>query len=308
MRQYLDLLQHIKDTGVDKDDRTGVGTRGIFGAQMRYDLSEWFPLVTTKKTYLRGIIVELIWLVRGETNIKYLVDRDVRIWNERPFQNYLSKNALEADFPKYSDVWQEKMQRFVDEIKRLPVDHPFVLRRGDLGPVYGQQRRDFNGQWVDQLAIAIDQIRNNPTSRRIIVNAWNPIQLREMLLPPCHMFYQFNVDTTNRKLHLQMYQRSADMFLGVPFNIASYSTLLMLIAKITGYEPGTFVHTLGDAHIYQNHREAVDEQLSREPRQLPALKILKDIQTLEDIENLEREDFELVGYDPHPRIKAPVAV
>lgn len=161
---------------------------------------------------------------------------------------------------------------------------------------------------MDQLAIAIDQIRNNPTSRRIIVNAWNPIQLGEMLLPPCHMFYQFNVDTTNRKLHLQMYQRSADMFLGVPFNIASYSTLLMLIAKITGYEPGTFVHTLGDAHIYQNHRDAVNQQLSREPRQLPELKLLKDIQTLEDIESLEWEDFELVGYDPHPRIKAPVAV
>lgn len=308
MKQYLDLLQHIKDTGVDKDDRTGVGTRGIFGAQMRYDLSEWFPLVTTKKTYLRGIIVELIWLVRGETNIKYLVDRDVRIWNERPFQNYLKKNSLEAEFPQYSDIWHEKMQRFVDEIKRLPANDEFVVQWGDLGPVYGHQRRNFNSEGVDQLAIAIEQIRKNPTSRRIIVNAWDPVQLSEMLLPPCHMFYQFNVDTTNNKLHLQMYQRSADMFLGVPFNIASYSTLLMLIAKITGYEPGTFVHTLGDAHIYQNHRDAVNEQLSREPRQFPELKLLKDIQTLEDIESLEREDFELVGYDPHPRISAPVAV
>lgn len=348
MKQYLDLLQTIRDTGVDKDDRTGVGTRGIFGAQMRYDLSEWFPLVTTKKTYLRGIIVELIWLIRGETNIKYLVDRDVHIRDEWPFQNWLENHvhdALDMDDddlaqreeqleehrqhhkrpvhepemdvcdlrlahrkPKYAEERMALKKKFIDKIKSLPADHPFVLRRGDLGPVYGHQRRNFNSQGVDQLAIAIDQIRKNPTNRRIIVSAWNPVQLSEMLLPPCHMFYQFNVDTTSRKLHLQMYQRSADMFLGVPFNIASYSTLLMLIAKITGYEPGTFVHTLGDTHIYQNHRDAVNEQLGREPRPLPELNILKDIKTLEDIEALEREDFELVGYDPHPRISAPVAV
>ena len=174
--------------------------------------------------------------------------------------------------------------------------------------MYGHQWRNFNSQGVDQLQIAIDQIKHNPNSRRIIVNAWNPAQLADMLLPPCHMFYQFNVDTTNHKLHLQMYQRSCDMFLGVPFNIASYSTLLMLIAKITGYEAGTFVHTLGDAHIYQNHRDAVNTQLSRKPYPLPQLKINKNITILEDIENLEREDFELVGYQSHGSLKAPVAV
>ena len=308
MKQYLDLLQHIKDHGVNKNDRTWVGTRGIFWAQMKFDLAQGFPLVTTKKTFLRAIIVELIWLVRGETNIKYLVDRNVRIWNERPFQKYLEDNNLEEKYPKYSEAWKEKMTEFVETIKTKDADDPFVQKRWDLWPVYGHQRRNFNSEGVDQLRIAIEQIKNNPTSRRIIVNAWNPAQLKEMLLPPCHMFYQFNVDTTNNKLHLQMYQRSCDMFLGVPFNIASYSALLILIAKITGYKPWTFVHTLGDAHIYQNHRDAVNEQLSREPYPLPELKIKKNIKTLEDIEQLERDDFELINYQSHPRIPAPVAV
>lgn len=264
--------------------------------------------MTTKKTFLRAIIVELIWLTRGDTNIKYLVDRNVKIWNEWPFQRYLRDNNLEENFPKYSDARKEKMKWFVDEIKNLPADDEFVLKRGDLGPVYGKQWRNFNDQGVDQLANAIEQIRTNPTSRRIIINAWNPVQIKDMLLPPCHMFFQFNVDTTNNKLHLQMYQRSADMFLGVPFNIASYSTLLLLVAKITGYEAGDFVHTLGDAHIYQNHREAVNEQLSRSPLPLPTLEVLKDITTLEDIQNMEREDFDLQNYQSHGRISAPVAV
>ena len=275
---------------------------------MRFDLADWFPLVTTKKTFLRWIVVELIWLIRWETNIKYLVDRNVRIWNERPFQNYLNKNNLEEEFPKYSEAWKEKMTRFIQTIKEKDFNDPFVQERWDLGPVYGYQWRNYNGAWVDQLAQAIELIRSNPTSRRIIVNAWNPAQIQDMLLPPCHMFYQMNVDTTNNKLHLQMYQRSCDMFLWVPFNIASYSTLLLLLAKITWLEAWTFVYTQGDTHIYQNHRDAVNEQLTRDPLPLPELKLLKDIKTLEDIEALEWEDFELVNYQSHSRIKAPVAV
>ncbi len=308
MKQYLDLLKHIKEAWVDTADRTWVGTRKIFGAQMRFDLADGFPLVTTKKTFLRAIIVELIWLIRGETNIKYLVDRDVRIWNERPFQNYLKENNLEEKFPKYSDAWQEELSNFITSIKEKDQDDPFVVKRWDLWPVYWFQRRNYNWSWVDQLKIAIDQIRKNPWSRRIIVNARNPAQLDQMLLPPCHMFYQFNVDTTNKKLHLQMYQRSCDLFLWVPFNIASYATLLKLIAKITDLDAWDFIHSMGDTHIYQNHRDVVDEQLTREPHALPELKILKDIKTLEDIEQLERDDFELVWYTSHGRLKAPVAV
>lgn len=308
MNQYLSLLQHIKDTWVDVQDRTWVGTRKVFGAQMRYDLADGFPLVTTKKTFLRAVVVELIWLIRGETNIKYLVDRDVRIWNERPFQNYLKQEWLEEKYPKYSDAWQEKMKEFVQDIKEKDDDDPFVLKRWDLWPVYGYQWRNYNGAWVDQLQTIVDMIRNNPWSRRIIVNARNPAQLQDMLLPPCHMFYQCNVDTTNKLLHLQMYQRSCDMFLWVPFNIASYATLLLLLSKITWLTPGTFVHTLGDAHIYQNHRDVVDEQLSREPFPLPQFTILKDIKTLQDIEQLERDDFELSWYQSHGRLSAPVAV
>lgn len=341
MRQYLDLLQEIKDQWVDKEDRTGVGTRSIFGAQMKFDLAEWFPLVTTKKTFLRGIIIELIWLIRWETNIKYLVDRDVGIRNEWPFQNWLdhattdlmpddidtstlrekklhahhwgpSKTpitlTLSEKYPKYSNAWKAKKDEFIAKIKALPTTHSFVQKRWNLGPVYGQQWRNFNEQGVDQLAIAIEQIQKSPTSRRIIVNAWNPVQLDEMLLPPCHMFYQFNVDTTNKRLHLQMYQRSCDMFLGVPFNIASYSALLLIVAQITGYAPWIFVHTLGDTHIYQNHRDAVNEQLTREPYPLPTLHIKKEIRTLEDVQKLEREDFELLNYQAHPRLSAPVAV
>jgi len=257
---------------------------------------------------LRGIIVELIWLVRGETNIKYLVDRDVHIWDERPFQNYLKVNGLEKQFPMYSESWMAEKQLFIEKIKSLSNDDEFVVTYGQLGPVYGHQWRNFNTQGVDQLAQAVTEIRTNPNSRRIIVSARNPAQIPEMLLPPCHAFFQFNVDTTNGILDLLLYQRSADMFLGVPFNIASYSALLLLIAKITGLKPGTFTHTLGDAHIYNNHIEQVDLQLSRDPFPLPELEILKDIQTLEDIEQLERSDFELVNYQSHPAIKAPVAV
>ena len=503
--QYLNLLKKIMEEGVDKDDRTWIWVRGIFWAQMRFDLSSWkFPLLTTKKTFLRGIIVELIWLIRWETNIKYLVDRNVHIWDEWPFQNWL-ENSGEVDankYPKYSDDWYKLKEEFIEKIKNLPEDNEWVITWWDLGPVYGHQWRNFWGwetaskwvkditkrqwwfpggiqglkqrwiklTWVDQLKQSIDKIINKPTDRRIIVNAWNPLQFPMMLLPPCHMFYQFEVwrgkrgqkrslrseegiwvqkrrifiskekeEELNEKtykiiweaiqlqkevwntltekqyqkilkdrlkslwfnveveksvdicvywkkywnrfadlivdneivielkatnlvkdskkwisqlrsylenggypvwlvlnfsesplgknrlnnyelatlqtssetlptLNLQMYQRSADMFLWVPFNIASYSTMLLLISKLTWLQPGEFIHTLGDAHIYKNHFDQVKEQLSRQPKPWPELKIKKDIKTLEDIENLEWEDFELIGYDPHPAIKAPVAV
>ena len=308
MKQYLDLLRDIRDNGVGKDDRTGTWVRGLFGMQAKYDLWDGFPLVTTKKTFMRIIIVELIWLVRWETNIKYLVDRNCHIWDEWPFQNYLDSNGLGEKFPKYGDEWMEEKTKFIDKIKELPADDEFVVKWWDLGLVYGHQWRNFNSQWVDQITNAIAEIKNNPTNRRIIVSAWNPAQIDKMLLPPCHAFFQFNVDTTNNKLNLQLYQRSADMFLGVPFNIASYSTLLMMIAQITGLEPGVFTHTLWDAHIYNNHIDQVNEQLSREPLPLPEFRVKKDLKTLEDIENLEWEDFELLNYQSHGVIKAPVAV
>lgn len=323
MKQYLELLREIKEKWVTKDDRTGTWVTSLFGMQARYDLQDGFPLVTTKKTFLRIIIVELIWLIRGETNIKYLVDRNCHIWDEWPFQNYLEKNGLAEKFEMYSESWMEEKKAFIDKIKELPADDPFVVEWWDLGPVYGHQWRNFNGghthafktgnqdpsdRGVDQIAKVIETIKNDPTDRRIIVSAWNPAQKDDMLLPPCHAFFQFNVDTTNGLLHLQLYQRSADIFLWVPFNIASYSTLLMMIAEITGLKPGTFVHTLGDAHIYSNHMDQVNEQLSREPLPRPELKIKKKLTCLEDIENLEWEDFELLNYRSHGVIKAPVAV
>lgn len=308
MKQYLDLLRDIRDNWIWKDDRTGTWVRWVFWMQAKYDLSNWFPLVTTKKTFLRIIIVELIWLLRWETNIKYLVDRKCHIWDEWPFQNYIDTNNLSEKFPKYSDEWKDEKKIFINKIKELSPDDDFVVKWWDLGPVYWHQWRNFNSQWVDQIKNAIEQIKINPTNRRIIVNAWNPAQIEQMLLPPCHAFFQFNVDTTNNKLNLQLYQRSADMFLGVPFNIASYSTLLMLVANITGLEYGTFTHTLWDAHIYNNHIDQVNQQLANEPLELPQLKILKEVKTLEDIEKLEWEDFELLNYKSHWVIKAPVAV
>lgn len=323
MKQYLDLLREIQEKGVHKWDRTGTWVKSVFGMQAKYDLSDGFPLVTTKKTFLRIIIVELIWLLRWETNIKYLVDRNCHIWDEWPFQNYLEKNGLAEKFPMYSDAWMEEKTKFIDKIKELPADNPFVAQWWDLWPVYGHQWRNFNGghthafiTWnqdpantgVDQIKNVIDTIKRDPTDRRMIVSAWNPVQKDDMLLPPCHAFFQFHVDTENNKLNLQLYQRSADIFLGVPFNIASYSTLLILIAKITGLTPGTFTHTLWDAHIYDNHQEQVQTQLGREPLPLPELKIHKKIESLKDAESLEWEDFELLWYQSHGAIKAPVAV
>ena len=264
MKQYLDLLQHVLDHGLPKEDRTGTGTHSVFGYQMSFDLQDGFPLLTTKKLHLKSIIHELLWFLKGDTNVKYLQENGVRIWNE----------------------WADE--------------------NGDLGHIYGYQWRswpDYNGGHIDQIKEAIDTIQNNPDSRRIIVSAWNVADLPQMNLPPCHAFFQFYV--ANGKLSLQLYQRSADIFLGVPFNIASYALLLMMVAQVTGLEAGDFVHTLGDAHIYNNHIEQVREQLSREPRALPKMKLNPDVKSIFDF---KYEDFELTDYNPHPHIAGKVAV
>ena len=261
MKQYHDLLQKILDEGTYKDDRTGTGTFSLFGHQMRFDLSEGFPLVTTKKVHFKSIVHELLWFLKGDTNIKYLQENGVRIWNE----------------------WADE--------------------NGSIGKGYGYQWRNWNGSGIDQIAKAVETIKNNPDSRRIIVSAWNVEQLDEMQLPPCHAFFQFYV--ANGKLSCQLYQRSADVFLGVPFNIASYALLIMMMAQVCGLEAGEFVHTLGDAHLYKNHLQQVKLQLSRQMRALPAVRINPDVK---DIFSFNFKDFELIGYDPHPPIKAKVAV
>lgn len=264
MKQYLDLLQHIKDTGIEKSDRTGTGTISVFGYQMRFDLGEGFPVLTTKKLHLRSIIHELLWFLKGDTNIKYLHDNKVTIWDE----------------------WADA--------------------NGDLGPVYGSQWRSWHtpdGRVIDQIAQVESSIKTNPDSRRHIVTAWNPAEIDRMALPPCHAMFQFYV--ADGKLSCQLYQRSADVFLGVPFNIASYALLVQMMAQVTGLQPGEFVHTFGDAHLYLNHLEQVDTQLSREPRTLPVMEMNPDVHSIFDF---KYEDFNLVGYDPHPAIKAPIAV
>lgn len=293
MRQYLELLEKIKKDGHIKDDRTGVGTISYFGYQMRFNLQEGFPLLTTKKVHLRSIIHELLWFIKGDTNIRYLVQNNVRIWNEWPF----------AAFQKSVDYHGETLEEFVQKIKD---DEEFAQKYGNLGPVYGEQWRGFRGPdglSVDQLAKVINEIKNNPNSRRLIVNAWNPTLIDQMALPPCHALFQFYV--CDNKLSCMLYQRSADVFLGVPFNIASYSLLTMMIADICGLELGEFIHTIGDAHIYLNHIEQVNLQLSRTPRKLPKMIIKNHHQ---DILDYVYEDFELKGYDPYPVIKAEVAV
>ena len=269
MRQYLDLLRAIKERGVRKGDRTGTGTLSLFGYQMRFDLDAGFPVLTTKKLHLRSIIHELLWFLQGDTNVQYLRDNDVTIWDE----------------------WADE--------------------NGDLGPVYGYQWRSWptpDGRSVDQIAKVIESIRTNPDSRRHIVSAWNVADVDSMALPPCHTMFQFYVspaaDGQRAKLSCQLYQRSADIFLGVPFNIASYALLTMMVAKVCDLEPGDFVHTLGDAHLYSNHVEQARLQLTREPRPLPQMKIASG----KDIDQFDLGDFELVGYDPHPSIKAPIAV
>jgi thymidylate synthase len=264
MHQYLDLMRHVRDNGTRKEDRTGTGTMSVFGYQMRFDLAEGFPVVTTKKLHLRSIIHELLWFLQGDTNIKYLHDNGVKIWDE----------------------WADE--------------------NGDLGPVYGYQWRSWpapNGEGIDQIKLVLEQIKRNPDSRRLMVSAWNPACVDEMALPPCHCLFQFYV--ADGKLSCQLYQRSADIFLGVPFNIASYALLTMMVAQECGLQPGEFVHTFGDAHLYSNHLEQVETQLAREPLPLPRMKMNPDIKSVFDF---RYEDFELVGYEAHPHIKAPVAV
>lgn len=292
MKQYLELCQKILNEGKVKTDRTNTGTVSLFGAQMRFDLSEGFPLLTTKRVHLKSIIHELLWFIKGDTNIKYLVDRDVRIWNEWPYEAFKASN----------DYNGETIEEFVEKIKN---DDEFAKKHGDLGPVYGRQWRAFGiGEYtVDQLAKVIEQIRTNPDSRRLIVCAWNPLVIDQMALPPCHSFFQFYVN--DNKLSCMLYQRSADMFLGVPFNIASYALLTMMVAKVCNLELGDFVHTIGDAHIYSNHFEQVNKQLSRTPRALPKMYIDRETTNIEDF---EFEDFRLEGYDPYKGIKAKVAV
>ncbi len=264
MRQYLDLLRHILENGTDKSDRTGTGTRSVFGHQMRFDLADGFPLLTTKKVHLKSIIHELLWFLNGDTNVRYLQDNGVRIWNE------------------------------------------WAGPDGDLGHIYGYQWRswpDYDGGHIDQISRAIDDIKHNPDSRRIIVSSWNVADIPNMHLPPCHAFFQFYV--ADGRLSLQLYQRSADCFLGVPFNIASYALLLQMVAQVCGLRPGEFIHTTGDTHIYNNHFDQVRLQLTREPRQLPRMIINPDVK---DIFGFRYEDFRLEGYDPHPAIKGQVSV
>ena len=302
MQAYLDLLQDVYDNGTGKDDRTGTGTRSVFGRQIRCDLSEGFPLLTTKKVFLRGIIHELLWFISGDTNIKYLVDNNVGIWNEWPFQNYLNKQGLADKIDRHSCEWEERLDEFVIRIQK---DAQFAAEWGELGPVYGKQWRNFSG--IDQLAWVINEIKTNPTSRRLIVSAWNPAEIEEMAeagLPPCHTLFQFYV-TPDRRLSCQLYQRSADLFLGVPFNIASYALLTMMVAQVCDLEAGDFVHAFGDVHIYDNHEEQVLEQLSRTPKALPTMRINPDVK---DLFEFKFEDFELVDYVCDPAIRAPVAV
>jgi len=302
MKAYLDLLQDVYDNGVGKDDRTGTGTRSVFGRQIRCDLSDGFPLLTTKKVFLRGIIHELLWFVRGDTNIKYLVDNNVGIWNEWPFQNYLNKQDLDKDIKRNSCEWEDRLDEFVINIERSPA---FAKQWGELGPVYGKQWRNFSG--IDQLEWVINEIKTNPTSRRLIVSAWNPAEIEEMAkagLPPCHTLFQFYVSHDN-KLSCQLYQRSADLFLGVPFNIASYALLTMMVAQVCDLELGEFVHAFGDVHIYNNHEQQVLEQLKRKPKALPTMKINSEVK---DLFSFTYDDFELLDYNPEASIRAPVAV
>ncbi len=288
MRQYIDLCNHILNNGYKKDDRTNTGTISVFGYQMRFDLNEGFPLLTTKRVHLKSIIHELLWFISGSTNIKYLVDNDVRIWNEWPYEIY-----------KKSDIYQgESLDEFAQKIKD---SKEFADKWGNLGPVYGKQWRNFLG--VDQLEDLIKQIKSNPNSRRLIISAWNPSEIKDMALPPCHCFMQFYVN--DNKLSCQLYQRSADVFLGVPFNIASYALFTMMIAKVCGLGYGDFVHTLGDAHIYLNHMEQVNLQISRDLRPLPKMNINPNVKSIYDY---KYEDFNLEGYDPHKGIKGVVAV
>ena len=301
MQQYHDLLKHIKAQGFEKSDRTGTGTTSVFGYQMRYNLADGFPLLTTKKVFTKGIIHEVLWFIKGSTNIQYLVQNGVGIWNEWPFQSYLKQLELEDKFPKYTPQWKAELKAFVERIK---TDDAFAAQYGELGPVYGKQWRNFEG--VDQLQNVIDDIKAKPDSRRLIVSAWNPKDIPVMAksgLPPCHTLFQFYV--ADGKLSCQLYQRSADVFLGVPFNIASYALITHMVAQVCGLAVGDFIHTLGDAHIYSNHFDQVKEQLSREFYDLPQLKLNPNINSIFDF---TYADITIENYQCHPAIKAAVAV
>ncbi len=301
MNVYHDLLQHILDHGVRKEDRTGTGTRSVFGYQSRYPLGTGFPLLTTKRVHWKSVVHELLWFIRGDTNIRYLVQNGVRIWNEWPFQHYLEATGRSSQLPKHSQPWKTALQEFV---RQIGDDETFAASWGELGPVYGKQWRDFNG--VDQLRGVVEGIRRNPDSRRHLVTAWNPADIPAMVkagLPPCHALFQFYV--AEGKLSCQLYQRSADVFLGVPFNLASYALLTRLVARECGLETGDFVHTLGDAHLYANHLDQAREQLSRSPRSLPSVHIAD---TAPGMFAITYDDIELRDYDPWPAIRAPIAV
>ncbi len=290
MKQYLDMCKFVLENGEERSDRTGTGTISIFGYQTRYNLEEGFPLLTTKKVFFKGILYELLWFITGSTNIQPLVKNNVKIWNDWPYDKFKKSKGFNG----------ETMEEFIEKIKN---DDEFASVWGELGPVYGKQWRDFFG--VDQLKNLIDQIKNNPFSRRHLLVAFNPAQVEDMALPPCHAFFQFYVSADNKKLSLQLYQRSADVFLGVPFNIASYAALLMMVAQVCDLQPYEFVHTLGDVHIYKDHIEQIKLQLTREPRRLPTLKINPNIKNIEDF---CYEDFEICDYNPHPAIKGKVSV
>lgn len=307
-KQYLDLLRDVLENGEGKNDRTGTGTRSVFGRQIRFDMSEGFPAITTKKLYFETCKKELLWFLSGSRNIEPLVKQNVQIWNEWPYRHYVeetTKAPVSREMTQTKE-WHNGMVAFVERIKTNP---SFAKKWGDLGPVYGYQWRhwpDGFGGEIDQIQRAIQTLKTNPTSRRNIVSAWNVADIEQMAvagLPPCHTMFQFN--TTGNKLDLQLYQRSADMFLGVPFNIASYSLLLCLVAQVTGYEPGEFIHTFGDTHIYNNHVEQVKEQLSREIFEAPTLWINPGV---DDIFAFTSDDIRLVDYRSHPAIKAPIAV
>lgn len=305
MQQYLDLMRDIRDNGVAKGDRTGTGTRSVFGRQMRFDLSEGFPLVTTKKMFTRGLIVELLWYLSGSTNIAPLVRQKVHIWDEWPFRAYLRATDQVVP-PVGSDEWSAALAEFRT---RIADDDEFAAKHGELGPVYGSQWRRWrgvDGREVDQIARAVELLRTAPNDRRILVSAWNAAEIEEMDksgLPPCHTMFQFWVG--DGRLSCQLYQRSADYFLGVPFNIASYALLTMMMAQVCDLELGEFVHTFGDAHLYSNHLDQVEEQLSRTPRALPTLLLNSEVREIDDF---ELGDFTLEGYDPWPSIKAPISV
>lgn len=313
-QEYLDLAKRVLEEGIERDDRTGTGTKSVFGHQMRFDLSKGFPLLTTKRVAFRLIKSELLWFLKGDTNIRYLLENNNHIWDEWAFERYVKSEDYTGpdmtDFglrsqqdEAFNKVYKEEMKKFNEKILS---DDPFAEEYGTLGNVYGSQWRAWKtskGETIDQLQNVIEMIKKNPASRRMIVSAWNPEDVPSMALPPCHTLFQFYV--ADGKLSCQLYQRSADIFLGVPFNIASYALLTHLIAQETGLEVGEFVHTLGDAHIYLNHIDQIETQLQREVRKAPTLQLNKEKESVFDF---EMEDIKVEGYDPHPSIKAPIAV